>query len=110
MFICETGSSETVALIQDLVTTLMKPTLGIDKAVAETDTGPDISQFGAVDSTMPQTTPMTMHDKYFYYHHAPSDVVTVFKPSELDYNAALLSILAYTVADMNVAVPRKTTI
>jgi len=101
------ANTQAQAVVNQLVQTLMKPTLQVvDKVEFTDDTGPDISQFMALDTTMVQATPLTRHERYFYYHHAPSDFINVYEPRELDHNAALLSILAYTVADMNSTLPR----
>ena len=46
------------------------------------------------------------NSKYFYFHHSNGDTMTVEDPDTLDLCAAVWTVVAYTVADLDDILPR----
>lgn len=67
---------------------------------ADADTGP-LNALG-----VPAMSPSTDGTKYFWYHHSSADTMDKLNPREMAENVALLSVLAYVVADMPGTLPR----
>lgn len=93
------GGPNGKAMLQDLVTQLLAPTLNVTTVQETTDTGADIGILYGKNHN-PQFTNLNRYERYFYYHHAPGDYITVYRPIELDLNAAMIASFAYVVADM----------
>ena len=64
------------------------------------DTGP-LNALG-----VPTLSPTVDGTKYFWYHHSSADTMDKLDPREMAENVALLSVLAYVVADMPGTLPR----
>lgn len=64
------------------------------------DTGP-LTALG-----VPAMSPSVDGTKYFWYHHSSADTMDKLNPREMAENVALLSVLAYVVADMPGTLPR----
>jgi carboxypeptidase Q len=67
---------------------------------ADADTGP-LNELG-----VPAMSPIVDGTKYFWYHHSSADTMDKLTPREMAENVALLSVLAYVVADMPGTLPR----
>ena len=66
----------------------------------DADTGP-LNALG-----VPTMSPTTDGTKYFWYHHSSADTMDKLNPREMAENVALLSVLAFVVADMPGTLPR----
>ena len=66
----------------------------------DADTGP-LNELG-----VPTMSPNVDGAKYFWYHHSSADTMDKLNPREMAENVALLSVLAYVVADMPGTLPR----
>ncbi len=64
------------------------------------DTGP-LTALG-----VPAISPSVDGTKYFWFHHSDADTMDKLDPREMAENVALLSVLAYVVADMPGTLPR----
>lgn len=64
------------------------------------DTGP-LTALG-----VPAMSPSVDGTKYFWYHHSDADTIDKLDPREMAENVALLSVLAFVVADMPGTFPR----
>ncbi|HEX2723435.1 MAG TPA: M28 family metallopeptidase [Gemmatimonadaceae bacterium] len=67
---------------------------------ADADTGP-LNALG-----VPAMSPDVDGAKYFWYHHSSGDTMDKLDPREMAENVAMLSVLAYVVADMPGTLPR----
>lgn len=59
-----------------------------------------------VDDGVPGGALKTADSKYFYFHHTSGDTMAVEDPHSLDLCAALWTVVAYTVADLEDMLPR----
>ena len=66
--------------------------------------GADTSPLTALG--VPAMSPTVDGTKYFWYHHSDADTIDKLDPREMAENVALLSVLAYVVADMPGTLPR----
>jgi len=66
--------------------------------------GADTSPLTALG--VPAMSPTVDGTKYFWYHHSDADTMDKLDPREMAENVALLSVLAYVVADMPGTLPR----
>jgi len=66
--------------------------------------GADTSPLTALG--VPAMSPTVDGSKYFWYHHSDADTMDKLDPREMAENVALLSVLAYVVADMPGTLPR----
>ena len=69
------------------------------------DTGSDIIPLNVYG--VPTFTPIQDARKYFMWHHTPADTLDKIDPQELRENGAIMSVLAYALANMNGDLPRK---
>jgi hypothetical protein len=56
---------------------------------------------------MPAFSPIQDTRKYFDYHHSAADTLDKVDPQELRENAAVVSVLAYSLATMTQDLPHK---
>jgi len=68
------------------------------------ETGEDIS--GLTDKGVPSFAPNQDSRFYFNYHHTPADTFDKVDPHELNENAAVMTVLAYALADSPDPAPR----
>ncbi len=68
------------------------------------ETGEDIS--GLTDKGVPSFAPNQDGRFYFNYHHTPADTFDKVDPKELNENAAVMTVLAYALADSPEPAPR----
>jgi hypothetical protein len=55
---------------------------------------------------VPQFAPNQDSRFYFNYHHTAADTFDKVNPQELSENAAVMTVLAYALADSNTPAPR----
>ena len=68
------------------------------------ETGEDIN--GLTEKGVPSFAPSQDGRYYFNYHHTPADTFDKVNPRELSENAAVMTVLAYALADSVEAAPR----
>jgi carboxypeptidase Q len=68
------------------------------------ESGEDISGINALG--VPGFAPIQDGRYYFNYHHTPADTFDKVDPRELNENAAVMTVLAYALADASVPAPR----
>jgi Zn-dependent M28 family amino/carboxypeptidase len=68
------------------------------------ETGEDIS--GLTEKGVPSFAPSQDSRYYFNYHHTPADTFDKVNPRELAENAAVMTVLAYALADSAEPAPR----
>jgi hypothetical protein len=44
---------------------------------------------------------MDKYDYYFNFHHTQGDYMTIFKPDDIDYVAAVFASIAYVISDLD---------
>jgi Zn-dependent M28 family amino/carboxypeptidase len=82
-----------------------KPALGEWlRPVASGETGEDIE--GLTDKGVPSFAPVQDSRYYFNYHHTAADTFDKVDPRHLNENAAVMTVLAYALADSGEAAPR----
>lgn len=97
-----TGSDSAMAIVRQIAK-LLKP-LGSDTIYAGgggADIGP-IMQLG-----VPGMSHNVDGSRYFWYHHTEADNVDKIDPREFAENVAAMAIMAYVIADLPDALPRK---
>ena len=67
--------------------------------------GPDISPLERAG--VPGFAPIQDERSYFHYHHTPADTFDKVNPRELAENAAVMAVLAYALADLPEALPKR---
>ena len=78
--------------------------IGATQIVSSPETGEDIA--GLTDKGVPSFAPMQDSRFYFNYHHTPADTFDKVDPPELNENAAVMTVLAYALADSPEGAPR----
>ncbi|MBI3654634.1 MAG: M20/M25/M40 family metallo-hydrolase [Acidobacteria bacterium] len=96
-------SANTLTMLQPLAQVLRSQGASIVRRVDESP-GADISPLDALG--VPTFAPMQDSRTYFHYHHTPGDTLDKVKPQELAENAALMTVLAYTIANLPEALSR----
>lgn len=85
------------------VANLLLP-IGAATVSASEDTGEDITFL--TEKGVPTFAPNQDSRFYFNYHHTPADTFDKVVPQELNENAAVMTVLAYALADANAIAPR----
>lgn len=96
------GKPGLVPLLQPLANILRTSGAGVLSAVE--DTGADISFLGGAG--VPTFAPIQDGRTYFNYHHTAADTLDKIVPRELQENCAVVTALAYTLADLPQPLPR----
>lgn len=78
--------------------------IGGETQTATQETGEDIAAL--TDAGVPSFAPLTDSRTYFYYHHTAADTFDKIDPKHLNENAAVMTVLAYALADSPEAAPR----
>jgi hypothetical protein len=78
--------------------------IGAASLTPSPETGEDIS--GLTDKGVPSFAPNQDGRFYFNYHHTPADTFDKVDPRELNENAAVMTVLAYALADSPDPAPR----
>ena len=95
------GMSKAFAIMK-LITKLLKPTNATklwDFAVVN-----DVSLW--VKHGVPGASLGNENSKYFYFHHSAADTMSVLDPDDMDLCAAVWTVVAYVVANMDNMLPR----
>src|ERR1700751_5482936 len=79
-------------------------TIGAETLVSAPETGEDIS--GLTRLGVPSFAPVQDSRFYFNYHHTAADTFDKVDPKHLNENAAVMTVLAYALADSGEAAPR----
>ena len=78
--------------------------IGAETLVASPETGEDIVVL--TEKGVPSFAPVQDSRTYFNYHHTAADTFDKIDPKHLNENAAVMTVLAYALADSVEAVPR----
>jgi Zn-dependent M28 family amino/carboxypeptidase len=78
--------------------------IAANQLVASPETGEDISSLTA--KGVPSFAPIQDSRFYFNYHHTPADTFDKVDPKQLNENAAVVTVLAYALADASENAPR----
>ena len=78
--------------------------IGAETLEASPETGEDIA--GLTEMGVPSFAPVQDSRFYFNYHHTPADTFDKVNPRELAENAAVMTVLAYALADSAEPAPR----
>jgi hypothetical protein len=78
--------------------------IGAETLVAAPETGEDIA--GLTEKGVPSFAPVQDSRFYFNYHHTAADTLDKVDPRHLNENAAVMTVLAYALADSAEAAPR----
>jgi carboxypeptidase Q len=78
--------------------------IGAETNVAQPETGEDIA--GLTEKGVPSFAPVQDSRYYFNYHHTAADTFDKVDPKHLGENAAVMTVLAYALADSQEAAPR----
>ena len=78
--------------------------IGAETLVSAPETGEDIA--GLTEKGVPSFAPVQDSRFYFNYHHTAADTFDKVDPKHLDENAAIMSVLAYALADSEEPAPR----
>jgi Zn-dependent M28 family amino/carboxypeptidase len=78
--------------------------IGANVLTQSQETGEDIN--GLTEKGVPSFAPNQDSRFYFNYHHTPADTFDKVVPRELAENAAVMTVLAYALADSTEAAPR----
>jgi carboxypeptidase Q len=97
-----TGSDSALAIVRQ-IGKLLKP-LGAD-TIFTGGGGADIGPIMALG--VPGMSHNVDGSRYFWYHHTPADNVDKIDPRELAENVAAMAIMAYVIADLPDALPRR---
>jgi hypothetical protein len=85
------------------VAAVLEP-IGAETMDSAPETGEDIG--GLTARGVPSFAPLQDSRFYFNYHHTPADTFDKVDPKHLDENAAVITVLAYALADSAEAAPR----
>lgn len=96
-------NANALLMLQPLSSILMSQGAGIVKPV-DFSPGADISPLDAAG--VPTFAPLQDTRTYFNYHHTPGDTLDKIVPRELAENAAVMTILAYAIANLPERLPR----
>lgn len=94
--------SEKAAVIMKDVMELLKPINVTNLTV--THVGGDITFW--IQDGVPGGSLKNENSKYFYFHHSNGDTMTVQDPDAMDLCAAVWTVVAYTVANLDEMLPR----
>jgi hypothetical protein len=103
MGIYTSGDESLTKLLQPVADAL--ETLGAGILRAADESGPDLIPLNV--RGMPAFSPIQDTRKYFDYHHSAADTLDKVDPQELRENAAVVSVLAYSLATMTQDLPHK---
>ena len=78
--------------------------IGAETLQASPETGEDIE--GLTEMGVPSFAPLQDSRYYFNYHHTPADTFDKVDPKHLNENAAVMTVLAYALADSVDSAPR----
>jgi hypothetical protein len=78
--------------------------IGAEALVNAPETGEDIS--GLTQNGVPSFAPIQDNRFYFNYHHTAADTFDKVDPKHLNENAAIMTVLAYALADSDHPAPR----
>ncbi len=78
--------------------------IGAETLVPTPETGEDIN--GLTERGVPSFSPIQDSRTYFNYHHTAADTFDKVDPKHLNENAAVVTVLAYALADSNEPAPR----
>jgi Zn-dependent M28 family amino/carboxypeptidase len=78
--------------------------IGAETLVSSTETGEDIAEL--TERGVPSFAPLQDSRFYFNYHHTAADTFDKVDPKHLNENAAVVTVLAYALADSAEAAPR----
>jgi Zn-dependent M28 family amino/carboxypeptidase len=78
--------------------------IGAETLESSPETGEDIA--GLTARGVPSFAPIQDSRFYFNYHHTPADTFDKVDPKHLDENAAVITVLAYALADSAEPAPR----
>jgi carboxypeptidase Q len=78
--------------------------IGAETQQSSPETGEDIE--GLTEQGVPSFAPAQDSRYYFNYHHTPADTFDKVNPKHLAENAAVMSVLAYALADSAEPAPR----
>jgi hypothetical protein len=79
-------------------------TIGAETLVEAPETGEDIA--GLTEKGVPSFAPVQDSRFYFNYHHTAADTFDKVNPQHLNENAAVMTVLAFALADSAEAAPR----
>jgi hypothetical protein len=97
------SGAKALAMLQPLSAILTSQGAGIVRR-SDSSPGADISPLDALG--VPTFAPIQDSRTYFHYHHTPGDTLDKVNPRELAENAAVMTVLAYTIANLPEALPR----
>ena len=78
--------------------------IGAEVLTSAPETGEDIA--GLTENGVPSFAPIQDSRFYFNYHHTPADTFDKIDPVHLNQNAAVMTVLAYALADSAEPAPR----
>jgi carboxypeptidase Q len=78
--------------------------IGAETLASSPETGEDIA--GLTEKGVPSFAPVQDSRFYFNYHHTAADTFDKVDPKQLNENAAVMTVLAYALADSAEAAPR----
>jgi Zn-dependent M28 family amino/carboxypeptidase len=85
------------------VAQLLEP-IGAETLMDSPETGEDIN--GLTEKGVPSFAPVQDNRTYFNYHHTAADTFDKVDPKHLNENAAVMTVLAYALADSTEPAPR----
>ncbi len=97
------ASSKALTMLAPLSAILQSSGAGVMRQSANSE-GADISPLDAAG--VPTFAPIQDNRTYFNYHHTAADTVDKIVPRELAENAAVVALLAYTIASLPERLPR----
>lgn len=98
------GGNKDAAEVMQEILNFLKPINASNLRVSPNFDGGDNQDW--VEHGVPGANLDTHNEKYFYFHHTEGDTMTVYTPKELDLSAALWTVVAYTLADIEDMLPR----
>src|SRR5262245_9699157 len=94
---------KTLPMLQPIADILQSSGAGVIRAVTR-PVGADISPLSNVG--VPGFAPIQDNRTYFNYHHTPADTFDKINPRELGENAAVMTLLAYAIANLPETLPK----
>ncbi|PFX28063.1 carboxypeptidase Q-like [Stylophora pistillata] len=94
--------SKNASVVMEEVMQLLKPINVTNLKV--TNVGGDITFW--IEEGVPGGSLDNENSKYFYFHHSNGDTMTVQDPDDMDLCAAVWTVVAYTVANLDEMLPR----
>ncbi len=95
---------DALPMLQPIASVLRSSGAGVIRPVTN-PVGADISPLE--NAGIPGFAPIQDERTYFYYHHTPADTFDKVNPRELAENAAVMAVLAYAIADLPDALPKR---